>query len=128
MNKKELILRSIKIFDIAYIFSFYAIAGFILSIILNKIYIKYDRNKYDKKSTFIILLEICFIFATIGIVVYMSKNLFEKIPFPLDGIYGYDHTKVKEINTAIPLTYTILFFSDGLRDKLYHISRRYFSY
>jgi len=126
MNKKELIIRGIKIFDIAYIFTCYAIMGFILSIILNKIFIKYDKTKYNKKSTFIILLEICFIFALIGIIVYISKNLFEKIPFPLDGIYGYEHKKVKEINTAIPLTYTILFFSDGLKDKLYHISHRYF--
>jgi len=127
MNKKELIFRFIKIFDIAYIFSFYAIMGFILSIVFNKIFIKYDKTKYDKKNTFIILLEICFIFSLIGIIVYICKNIFERIPFPLDGIYDYKHIKVKEINTAIPLTYTILFFSDGLKDKLLTISRRYFN-
>lgn len=126
MEKKEIILRGIKILDIAYIFSFYSIIGFIISIILNKILIKYNKDDYDKKSSFVILLEICFIFSLIGILIYITKNLFENIPFPLDGIYNYDHKKVKEINTAIPLSYTILFFNEGLRDKLYHLSRRYF--
>ena len=36
-TKKEIIIRSIKIFDIAYIFSVYALSGFFFSLILDKI-------------------------------------------------------------------------------------------
>ena len=38
--KQELILRTIKIIDIAYIFSFYAADGFFLSIFLEKIFLR----------------------------------------------------------------------------------------
>ena len=43
----------------------------------------------------------------------------------IDGYYGYKHERLKELDTAVPLTYTILFFQTGLRDKLFDIAKRY---
>lgn len=124
--KKEIIIRTIKIIDIGYIFTFYAIAGFLISIILDKLFHKYNDFEYNKKTTKKILLEVSLIFSVIGIIVYITKNLFEIIPFPLDGLYGYKHIRTKEINTAVPLTYTILFFQNGLQNKLNNLAKRYF--
>ena len=124
--RQELLFRIIKIVDIAYIFTVYAIAGFLISIVLDRMFPKYNDLKYNNKSTSKILIEVCLIFASIGIVVYITKNLFELIPFPFDDFYGYKHTLTKEINTAIPLTYTILFFQEGLKNKLSNLSVRYF--
>jgi len=124
-TKREIIIRVIKIVDIALIFSFYAIIGFLLSIFLNKLFTKYDEEKYTSYSTSRIMAEVCLIFASIGVVVYIAKNLCQLIPFPLDGYYGYKHDRVKELDRAIPLTYTILFFQSGLRDKLFNITKRY---
>lgn len=123
--KEELVIRSIKILDIAYIFSFYASAGFFLSILLEKIFPKYSDEKYKKMSSGRLLLEICLQFAAIGIIVYITKNLFELIPFPFDGIYGYEHSKVKELGSAMPLIYTILYFQISLRDKLLNLAERF---
>lgn len=123
--KEEVTIRSIKILDIAYIFSFYAAAGFFLSILLERIFPKYTKDKYDKMSSAKLLIEICLQFAAIGIIVYIVKNLFELVPFPFDGIYGYEHLKVKEVSNAMPLIYTILYFQDSLKDKLLTISKRF---
>lgn len=123
--KEELTIRSIKILDIAYIFSFYAATGFFLSILLEKIFPKYEKEKYEKYSSAKLLLEICLQFAAIGVIVYIVKNLFEIVPFPFDGIYGYQHNKVKELTNAMPLIYTILYFQDSLRDKLLTLSNRF---
>lgn len=125
MLKKEIIIRSIKIIDIAYIFSIYAIAGFFLSISLDRIFPLYNESIYKTYSKTKIVLQICLQFAVIGIIVYLTKNLFELIPFPFEGVYGYEHKKVKEIDTAIPLTYTILFFQNSLKQKLAYLSSLY---
>ena len=123
--KKEIILRIIKILDISYIFSFYAAAGFFLSIFLDKILPKFDEKIYVNKSTSSIIINICIQFAIIGIIVYIVKNLFEIIPFPLNGIYGYEHKKVKELKDALPLIYTIIYFQYSLRDKLLFVAKRF---
>ena len=123
--KQELILRTIKIIDIAYIFSFYAAAGFFLSIFLEKIFPKFNEKIYGKKRTGSIIIDICLQFATIGVIVYIVKNLFELVPFPLDGIYGYEHKKVKELKEALPLIYTIIYFQYTLRDKLLYVAKRF---
>ena len=123
--KKEFIIRLIKLFDIAYIFSLYVFGAFIHSLLLSFLFKDYNKEEYEKKSSIKIFIEICLIFASIGILVYFTKNIFELIPFPLDGYKGYNHSKLKEINTAIPLTYTILFFQRGLRKKLGVLAKRY---
>jgi len=125
MLKKEIIIRCIKIIDIAYIFSIYAVAGFFLSILLDRIFPLYNESIYKTYSKTKIVLQICLQFAVIGIIVYLIKNLFELIPFPFEGVYGYEHKKVKEIDTAIPLTYTILFFQNSLKQKLVYLSSLY---
>lgn len=125
MIKKEIIIKTIKILDIAYIFSIYAIAGFFLSILLDRIFPLYNESIYKTYSKTKIVLQICLQFAVIGIIVYLTKNLFELIPFPLEGVYGYEHKKVKEIDTAIPLTYTLLFFQNSLKQKLAYLSALY---
>jgi hypothetical protein len=123
--KKEFIIRLIKLFDIAYIFSLYVLGAFIQSLILSSLFKDFNKEEYDKKSSIKIFIEICLIFACIGILVYFTKNLLEHIPFPLDGYKGYNHSRLKEINTAIPLTYTILFFQRGLRKKLGVLAKRF---
>lgn len=124
-TKKEFVLRIIKVIDIAYIFSFYAASGFFLSILLEKLFPKFNKSIYEKKSTGKIIIDICLQFATIGIVVYLTKNLFELVPFPLDGIYGYEHKKVKELKEALPLIYTIIYFQFSLRDKLLFVGNKF---
>ena len=123
--KKNLILRTIKIIDIAYIFSFYAAAGFFLSIILDRLFPKFSKTIYLKKSTGKIILDICIQFAVIGVIVYIVKNLFELVPFPLNGIQGYEHKKVKELKEALPLIYTIIYFQNSLRHKLLFVAKRF---
>jgi hypothetical protein len=124
-KKKQFIIRTIKIVDIAYIFSFYALAGFFCSLFINKIFPTYTKEKYSKYSKAKLIVEICLQFASIGVMVYLIKNLFELVPFPFDNIYGYKHKSVKELQSALPLIYTILYFQDNLKDKLFTLASKF---
>jgi hypothetical protein len=71
---------------------------------------------------FLLFLEICGQLFIIGILVYILRNLIELIPFPLEGIYGYQHTKVRELYSGgIALTFGIFYAQENIKQKLNYI-------
>jgi hypothetical protein len=43
------------------------------------------------------------------------------IPFPLDGIMGYDHLKVKELHLASLFTFILFFLQKNYKLKLDYV-------
>jgi len=115
--KKEAVIRSIKMMDIGILTVLYFILGYIFSWLINKIYNNFDPNTAPMK--FLLFLEICGQLFIIGILVYILRNLIELIPFPLEGIYGYQHTKVRELYSGgIALTFGIFYAQENIKEKL----------
>ena len=118
--KKEAVIRSIKMMDIGILTVLYFILGYIFSWLINKIYNNFDPNTAPMK--FLLFLEICGQLFIIGILVYILRNLIELIPFPLEGIYGYQHTKVRELYSGgIALTFGIFYAQENIKEKLNYI-------
>lgn len=118
--KKEAIIRSIKMMDIGILTVLYFILGYIFSRLINKIYNNFDPNTAPMK--FLLFLEICGQLFIIGILVYILRNIIELIPFPLEGIYGYQHTKVRELYSGgIALTFGIFYAQENIKQKLNYI-------
>jgi len=115
--KKEIIVRSIKIFDIGYITVLNFIFGYFVGLILSK-FITFNEEEYKRKSLFKQFFEIIVLFFLIGILTYFIRNIIEMIPFPLDGLYGFQHFKVKELNKAMVFTYIIMYSLSDIRDRL----------
>ena len=118
--KKEAVIRSIKMMDIGILTVLYFILGYIFSWLINKIYNNFDPNTAPLKI--LLFLEICGQLFIIGILVYILRNLIELIPFPLEGIYGYQHTKVRELYSGgIALTFGIFYAQENIKEKLNYI-------
>jgi hypothetical protein len=126
--EKELTIRSIKILDIGYATVFYIIASLITISLVNKyIYGKLNKEKEESKSNKKLVFDIIVKVWLISILAYIIRNVFSSIPFPLQGVQGYDHLRVKEVvNNSILLSFMIL-FDDNLQYKITILKTRFYS-
>lgn len=116
--KTELVIRSIKIIDISYITVLYFIFGYgvgnWLDSWLNWVFGDDMTNKTISELMFEIVIQVMLI----GILAYISRNIVELIPYPLNGILGYDHQKVKELKSGALFTVFAIMFSHNFQDKV----------
>jgi len=120
--KEDIILRSIKVFDIAFITFLYGITALIGVTYLDKyIYVNVNLDKTttdDKKSNKLIFIEILIFLAINGICAYFVRNLIQMIPFPFEGVYGFSHMKVNEVKTGAIIVVILTTFSVRLQNKI----------
>lgn len=79
---------------------------------------KFDPEKEKKKSRVRATIELIVVVWLYGVLIYVVRNLVELIPFPLNGIHGFDHKRVKELSSAMVFSFTYLLFSDYIKNKL----------
>lgn len=99
----------------------YFIAGSILSIGLDELI---DTEKIKKESTFMIGVKIMGILGLIAVSYYFLRITIKRIPFFLDGLYGFDITRLEEFGGGIIIAYVIFMYQDRLHDIADEFDRR----
>ena len=122
--KSELQLRGVKIIDIAYVAAIYLTLGAVLSITIDRQLGEFNSEEADKKSTAQLYGEILLHFALVGILIYIVRNIVEWIPYPLNGMYGYEHLKLNELRNAGLFGVIFFLFQNNLKNKLIYLSKR----
>lgn len=122
--KKEIILRGIKIIDIGFITAIYLLLGIILARLCDRMNGEFDKEKENKKPLWKILVEVILYLWFIGIVIYAVRNVVPLIPFPLDGMYGFNHLMVKEVTNAMAFIITFMYFQNYYQDKIKNLLER----
>jgi len=123
---QDMIVRSIKIIYIGYVTVIYFVISFHLSIFFDKvIFGKFDPEKYDKKNTIIILLELILHLFFILVLTYILRNLVELIPFPLNNLNGFQIQKVKELTSGAIFFVIFIWNQHYFMEKLKYLYNRY---
>jgi hypothetical protein len=125
--KHEIIIRSIKILDMGYLTVLYFLSGYIVSHYVNKLYGTFDPKKQHNKIK--LLIQIILQLFIVGVLFYIIRNIIQLIPFPLDGISGFEHIRVKEFHTGgIALTFGMFNAQTNLKDKMnYFLDKKDFT-
>jgi hypothetical protein len=114
----DILMRSIKIIDIGYITVLYFITAYIFSYFLDSFYNYMFDKKNDKKTKLNLIYKIIMMVSLTGIFSYIGRNLIENIPFPLNGVQGFNHLKVKELTSGSLLTVLIIQLQDNLLNNI----------
>ena len=118
------LFATIKIIDIGLTTTYYFLLGLLLAKWFDHLYDKFDPEAYKKVSTLRIFLEIVVHLFILGIVAYAMRNIIELIPYPLDGVAGFEHKRLKELGGGVTLGTVLLLFQKNLRDKISFFTKR----
>ena len=121
----EVRFRLIKIMDMGYMVILYFILGIVLSKLTDLALTTHEtKDEIKKKTTLRLIIEIIITIWTNMIVFYIARNVMQLVPSPFDGLYGYDHSRLKEVTNTAVLGVTYLYFQSGLRDNLNELNVR----
>ena len=113
--------RFVKMIDISIITVIYFAVGFLAAKAIDKITEPFDKKKEQQVTIWETCINLVFYLITTAIIVYILRNLIELIPSPLEGLYNFQHLRVKELRSAQMLTFSILYYQKNLQDKLKYL-------
>lgn len=119
--KKEIIVRSIKIFAITYFLTLAFITCFIFGKYIDDFFVYLYGTDYKSKNIIILYLEALSQIIGIAIASYILRNIIQMIPFPFEGIYGFEYLRVKEVTAPITFTLFLFIFQYKYQAKLSYI-------
>jgi hypothetical protein len=121
--QKDIIIKSIKLIDIGYIIVLDFLAGYYSATLLDHLFLKLFGDHNLNKNKFRVLFEILVQVMITAIIAYILRNLIEYVPFPLNGISGYNHMRVKELKDGPILLFFIFLFQYKLQEKVEYLGK-----
>ena len=113
---------SIKVVSLFIVSILYFITGSIFSLLLDE---GVPDNDPTQQSTIMLLIEVSAIFGIIGVVFYMNRMLIKKMPFLLDGYFGFRYSLIHEAASGMIVGYILYAYQDKLISKLKELRVRY---
>jgi hypothetical protein len=109
---------AVKLFDIGYVTFLFFAFGIVFAKGFDMIYGNFDKSKYKNEPKWKLFLEIIIHVFAIGVVAYILRNIVELIPFPLEGVAGFKHSLLKELEGGHILTVVLILFQKNLDKKV----------
>jgi len=108
----------VKTLGVAWVGVLCFVFAFLVSRLVDQFTPKLDKSR-PKWRTFI---EVCLQFGVIGAIVYGARMLIKKVPFPLDGWKGYDHSALGELRSLPLMVFIFMFFQLKTQEKMRFLS------
>lgn len=110
--------RIVKILDIGYTTLIYFMMGLIIAGIIDILYGKYDEKAEKKKSLTRKTLDLVGMIWLNGVIIYFIRNVAELIPSPFDGLYGFQHNRLKELDSAYVFDFVLIYNQPNLIKRM----------
>lgn len=107
-----------KVMAMGYVTTLYFIVGIAMAKVFDAVYGPFDRKEHEQSgSLFRLGAEIVVQMFFISVVIYILRNIVERIPYPLEGLGGYQHIQLKELGSAPILSVVTVLFQKNFTDK-----------
>jgi hypothetical protein len=112
---------TVKITSIFLISILYFLVGSVLSILLNEMI---PSESLEEIHTWKLVGLMGIIFGSIGVVFYVVRIMIKRMPFFLDGYYGFKYSILREAAGGIIVGYTMYAFLDKLKALMDELAKR----
>ena len=92
--------------------------AFLVSRFIDNFTPKLDETK-PKWRTF---AEVCVQFGIVAVIVFGARVFIKKVPFPLDGVSGYEHSALGELRSLPLMVFIFMFFQVKTQEKMKYLS------
>lgn len=110
-------LHIVRLLGVAYVGALSFILAFLTSHWLDQI----TPTLKTKRPKWRIFLEVVVQFALISALIFLSRGLIKKIPFPLEGVSGYIHSQLGELRSLPLIVFIFMFFQRKTQDKMKYL-------
>jgi hypothetical protein len=118
-----------KVADLGLVTFYYFVFALVFAVLLNlltRLYEKYSPAD-TTKSTLRLSVEIILNIFFVAVAFWVIRNIVERIPFPLEGLGGYRHSRLSAEAVSGIAALTLILFQTALNDKIRELNNRLFT-
>jgi uncharacterized membrane protein HdeD (DUF308 family) len=119
---------ALKFADIFLLSAYYVVAALLISAGIDSVIGKFDKETDKQKSTIRLFAEAILYVFILLVIFYVVRNIIERIPFPLDGWFGFEHSRVKERTGDVIFVFILFYFQNYFTEKLDFLHSRIMSH
>ena len=122
MNTKHYLYYMTKLLDLGLVGVYFLVIGTLCSLLITKLMGDPIHARIQKHETigYVILKVIARTFL-IMISAFLIRQIVKKIPFPLDGVGGFEHSRVHELNGGVMISFAIIEFQPQYKYYIMHL-------
>jgi len=107
----------IRLLGVAYVGALSFLLAFLFSHWLDKITPDLDK----KQPKWRVLLGVVLQFGLIGALMYLTRGIIKKVPFPLEGTAGYIHSQLGELRSLPLIVFIFMFYQTKTQEKMRYL-------
>lgn len=112
---------SVKIFAIVFTTILYVLAGIVISLGVEEMI---TDEKVESLSTLRLIAELLGMFCLIAVLYYAVRIQIKHTPSFLDGLFGFNHLRLREATGDITIAYILYAYQHKLEARLKEVKRR----
>lgn len=115
---------AVKLLDIGLVTIYFFVFGLAAAKGFDAIMGEFKEENFDDVPLWQLFLQIVTQLFALGIIAYILRNVVKLIPFPFDGVAGFRHQRLKELDGGEVMALVLILFQRNLIDKVLYFVRR----
>ena len=115
---------AVKLLDIGLVTIYFFVLGLAAAKGFDAVMGEFKEENFDDVPIWKLFLQIVLQLFALGIIAYVLRNIVKLIPFPLDGVAGFHHERLKELDGGEVMALVLILFQRNLIDKVLYFVKR----